>query len=193
MISAFEITVIILLAIGVGLVVWWYIEASNYDAMLDGVPFAKGANLIYKPEGTDADNTITMSCPEGKQVCVYQATQICTNPVNPNDDDGNYETSLTDPICSTLGDNWGKFNPATTIDLTADLNSNCGTGSGEAVSTGSCSYVFNPQSFPFSGGVCGNPNGVHLIATYTCQPAVLADGSQGTCQPTSPPGTCVTA
>lgn len=195
MISAFEITGIILLAIGVGLVVWWYVEASNYDTMLGGVPFAKGANLIYNPTGTDADNTVTMSCPDGKQVCVYQATQICTNPVNPNEDGGNYETAATDPICSTLTDNWGKFNPATTVDLTQELNSNCGvTGPGASVATSNCpAYVFSPSATTTSGApfTCGNPNGIHLIATYTCQPSVLSDGSAGTCQPASPPGTCL--
>jgi len=180
MISAFEITGIILLFIGVALVVWWYIEAANYDAMLDGVSFARGANLIYKPGGSDADNTITMSCPEGKQVCVYQATQICTNP-----DANNVENATTDPILSTLDDSWGKFDPARTVDLTEELNINCGTGAGEAVSAGSCPpYVFAPQDIPGSGqswsDFCGG-GATHLIATYTCQNP--ADENTKICRP----------
>jgi hypothetical protein len=185
MISAFEITGIILLAIGVGLVVWWYIEASKYDSMLDGVPFAKGANLIYNANGSDSDNTITMSCPEGKNVCVYQATQIYTKP----DPSTNTENADTDPIYAGLDKNWGKFNPHTTIDLTAELNSNCGTGVGEAVTKGSCSYVVTSKlgqpTTDGSGIFGGDSNGgeEHFIATYTCQPATLSDGTTGTCNP----------
>lgn len=191
MISAFEITGIILLAIGVGLVIWWYVEASKYDTMLGGVPFAKGANLIYDPTGSDADNTVTMSCPDGKQVCVYQATQICTYP-----QPGNFENAATDPIVHDLtGDNksnWGKFNPAKTVDLTSELNSNCGTGLGLPVAKGSCSYTVSSKiGTPTTNGTdtfsCGNPNGEHLIATYTCQPAFNADGTPGTCQSTGTP------
>ncbi len=177
MISAFEITGIILLAIGVGLVIWWYIEAANYDSMLDGVPFAKGANLIYNPDGTDADNTITMSCPTGKQVCVYQATQICTDPQMPD----NIENPDTDPILNnniTAGDNWGKFNKDTTYDLTQELNINCGTGLDKPVTKQSCpAYVFEPNLTLPNGKSCEGAS--HFIATYTCEPI----GSK--CQSTS--------
>ena len=190
MISAFEITGIILLAIGVGLVVWWYVEAANYDTMLDGVPFAKGANLIYKPEGTDAENTITMSCPEGKQVCVYQATQICTNPTG-----SNVENPDTDPILNNIikdgiaDDNWCKFNPATTVDLTSELNSNCGTGLGLPVAKGSCpAYVFSPHNLNGNSWTdfCGD-GATHFISTYTCQPAFNSDGTPGICNSTGTP------
>ena len=180
MISAFEITAIILLAIGVALVAWWYIEAASYDSMLDGVPFAKGANLIYNPDGTDTENTVTMTCPEGKQVCVYQATQICTNPLT-----GNIEDPATDPISSDLDGTWGKFNTKTTIDLTQELNSGCGVmASGDFVAKGSCSYVvgskIDEHTTNGSGTFkCENPDGQHFIATYTCEPI----GSK--CQSTS--------
>ncbi len=180
MISAFEITGIILLVIGVGLVVWWYIEAANYDTMLNGVSFVRGVNMIYNPEGSDADNTINMTCPEGKSVCVYQATQICTNP-----DSNNVEDPTTDPIYAELNDNWGKFNPKTTTDLTSELNSNCGTGAGEQLSDkSSCpAYVFTPSTTTTSGDPFTCKGDIHFIATYTCQPQTLSDGSLGTCQP----------
>ena len=156
-----------MLCIGIGLVVWWYMEAANYDTMLDGVPFAKGANLIYDPAGTPADNTVTMSCPTGKQVCVYQATQICTNPTP-----GNYETLETDPIITDASNpGWSKFNPDTTVNLTQALNAACGVVSmGAPVTKGTCQYVFNPTSTPFTAPMtCGGAT--HLIANYTCEPA----------------------
>lgn len=184
MISAFEITGIILLFIGVALVVWWYIEAANYDTMLDDVPFAMGANMIYNPDG---ENTVNMSCPDGKQICVYQATQICTNP-----DSHNFENPDTDPIVHDLtGDNkgnWAKFNKAKTVDLTADMNSACGTGAGKSVFTGSCSYKFDPSKFQFGTNniTCeGDNSAIHLIAAYTCQ----NPNNENTkiCNPTTPP------
>nr|QBK85547.1 MAG: uncharacterized protein LCMAC101_01340 [Marseillevirus LCMAC101] len=181
MISAFEITGIILLAIGVGLVIWWYMEAGNYDAMLDGVPFAKGANLIYDPDGTDADNTVKMSCPDGKQVCVYQATQICTFP-----DSYNFEHADTDPINRVLtSDGWGKFNPKTTRDLTAEMNTACKTANRKPVSTDNCQYTFSPSNtFTTTDGsviTCStvDPSAIHLIAAYTCQPVGTVCNSTG--------------
>ncbi len=185
MISAFEITGIILLAIGVGLVIWWYMEAANYDTMLVGVPFAKGANKIYDPSPA-ADNTVKMSCPYGKQICVYQATQICTNPSPGSGHSGNHENQITDPIINlTTGsaENWSKFNPDTTYDLTALMNAQCSTGAGMSVGTPTCEYDWDPAQTPFPFGTCtGENSGIHLLAGYTCQDPNSESGK--ICNPT---------
>lgn len=170
MISAIEITGIVFLSIILILVILWYVSTFSDEGNLSSISFAKGANITYTPQG---DNSVNLICPDGKQVCVYKATQICTNPNN-----SNVENASTDPMVTSLtaknnnGDyTWSQFNPDTTADLTQDINATCGTGNDMNTSQSSCTYDFVPKTTTTSGKPFSCNGEIQLIASYTCQPS----------------------
>jgi len=150
MITTFEIVFMVILAIGLGVAVWWFFIAEQYRRYLGDYSYSRGANAI---DGT----TTNLTCDSTKEICVYRATQICTNP-----DSNNFEDQSIDPIAAgegsfpnmTPGTKYGQFNPATTTDLTSDMSSKCNGGS-------TASYDFT--------STCSVGTG-QLIATYTCIP-----------------------
>jgi hypothetical protein len=152
MLSTFEIATMILLAIGLMIAIWWYVIAEKYSNYLKTYSYSRGAHAI-------AGQTAHLSCDGGKEICVFRATQICTNP-----DSSNVENPDTDPIAS--GNDgvtpYGAFNPNTTVSRTKDMGDSC---NGKTTA----SFAFNPVGYSNGGGWnCGGTT--QLIATYTCIP-----------------------
>ena len=154
-VSTFEIVSMILLAIGLGITIWWFIIAENYRKYLSTYAYARGANAS-KP-----GQTLNLTCDDDKEICVYRSTQICTDP-----DSNNFENKSIDPIAGgkTGNDLYGDFNKSTTVDMTDSLGKEC---NGKQT----CTYKFTPLQWPSGMTPCkGNPQ---LISTYTC----IAKGS----------------
>ena len=158
MITTTEIVLIVMLTIGVGVAIWWFVVAEKYKSYLGKYSYTRGANATN-------GNKIEFSCGGGKKICLYRATQICTRPGA-----NNFETSSLEPIAS--GDSsldeganvmYGDFNPQTTIDLTKEIG-NLVNGKNKA------EYTFNaPTGWKAPNGVACNGNS-QLIATYACIP-----------------------
>lgn len=151
-ISTFEITFMVLLGIGLIIAIWWFAVAKNYEKYLSTYSYARGANV-------DSDGgQVQLKCGAGKEICVYRATQICSNPSATN-----FENQATDPIDAGTGIgggnvDYGQYNPLTTIDRTADMVDECN-------GAGSYLYTFNAKPFP-NGMACGGKT--QLLATYSC-------------------------
>ncbi len=111
-VSTFEVTFMILLAIVLGIAIWWYIIADNFKKYLSGNSYARGANA------SKAGQTLNLTCDSEKEICVYRAIQVCTDP-----DASNFENSNTDPFASGMSgnDSYGDYNSSTTVDMTKDL------------------------------------------------------------------------
>lgn len=157
MITTIEIVLLVMLTIGLGVAIWWFVVAEKYKSYLRDYSYTRGANVIN-------GQTAELSCGNDKEICVYRATQICTRP-----DANNFETSSLDPIAT--GDMkidgarafYGDFNPQTTIDRTSHMASAC---NGKE----KCKYPFKvPQGWQAPNGVACNGN-TQLIATYSCIP-----------------------
>jgi len=167
MISTIEIVLLVMLTIGLGVAIWWFVVAEQYKSHLRDYSYARGANALN-------GQTVNLKCDSDKEICVYRATQICTRP-----DSKNFETTSLEPIAS--GDEkidgarafYGDFNPATTIDLTQKMGHDC-NGKEE------CQYHFEASpGWQAPNGVACNGN-TQLIATYSCIPKGT------TCQAWSP-------
>ncbi len=144
----------VLLAIGLGIAIWWFVIAEKYRSYLGKYAYARGANA------TAAGQTLNLTCDQDKEICVYRAVQICTVP-----DDHNFESSPLEPIASGLGKNnaaYGDFDPDTTVDMTSELNEKC---KGQK----NCSFMFTPKPWPHNGS-CPSDSNTQLISTYSCIP-----------------------
>lgn len=151
MITTFEIMGMMLLFIILGFAIWWFLVAQNYRKYLTNYSYTRGANVASKGRST------LLQCDSDKEICVYRAVQICTNP-----NSSNYENPSTEPMSSgtTGNEKYGQFNKSTTIDMTSDLGGKC---DGKE----KCAYKFVGKQFP-SGMICSGKT--QLIATYTCIP-----------------------
>ena len=151
-ISTFEVVMLLLLFVVLLISIWWFSVAEKFRIYLQGYTYGRGANA-WK-----AGQTLNLTCGAGKEICVYRATQICTDP---NQD--NLENYATDPIASGLdsNDSYGDFNSQTTVDLTDDMSDACNGSS-------TCSFKFTPKPFP-GGMTCGG--NTQLISTYSCIPS----------------------
>jgi len=151
-VSTFEIVGMVLLAILLGVAIWWFVIAENYRKYLSTYSYARGANA------SKAGETLNLTCDDDKEICVYRATQICTDP-----DSNNYENPSTDPIASgtSSDDKYGDFSSATTVDLTSDLSGAC---NGKET----CAYKFSPKAWPSGMPSCGGDS--QLISAYACVP-----------------------
>jgi hypothetical protein len=151
-----QVMIVLLLVIGVIIGIWLYVVAQRYSNYLDEYSYSRGAHAWQTGQ------TLDLKCDDGKEICVYRATQICTNP-----DSNNFE-SAPDSIASGNTSNvpYGAFDPDTTVSRTEDMGKKCNGLS-------SATFVFNPVDF--SGGkpweeVCSAESTSQLIATYTCIP-----------------------
>lgn len=149
--STFEVIGMFLLAILFGIAVWWFIVSWQYRSYLKHASYARGANA------TEEGQTLNLSCDQGKEICVYRATQICSDP-----DSNNFENQQTDPISSGLDgkNSYGDFNSDTTVDRTADMSREC---NGKQTS----SFKFAAKGWP-NGMTCHGKT--QLISTYSCIP-----------------------
>jgi len=162
MISTTEIVCMLLLAIFLGIAIWWFVVANNYKKYLDEYSYSRGANV--KGSG----QIVNLSCDDDKEICVYRATQICSNPTSQN-----FETSSTDPIDSGLEDSskmYGQFNPRTTVSRLDDMSQAC---------NGKTTCAFNFQATDFVNGMQCDPVNTQLISTYTCIPKGTTCQSSG--------------
>jgi len=127
---------------------WWLTVAMKYRTYLKTKSYPRGANVTQ-------GQTTNLKCELGNEICVYRATQICTDPGK-----NNFENPETDPISSGLndsGEKYGEFNPLTTIDLTKNLSKTCNGSE-------NCSFKFTPnQNLKCNGEY-------QLISTYSCIP-----------------------
>lgn len=151
-VQTFDIVGVVLLMIGVGLAIWWFVIAWKYKTYVASSSFARGANVAGN------DKKAMLSCDSGHEICVYRATMIYSSP-NTN----NYENKNTDPIASGLNDGtrYGMYDPRTTTSLTAHMGGIC---NGKQT----CEYDFSTQQFP--GGITATPKNTQLISSYTCIP-----------------------
>ena len=130
------------------------VTGYRYYNDLQGRTYTRGANQ-------SGPGDVKMKCGNGKEICVYKATQICTNP-----DGNNFENEHNDPISSGYDnpDSYGDFDPCTTVDLLKEISEKC-NGQKE------CIYNFKGNTpFPFDGECKGDNATVQLISTYTCIP-----------------------
>jgi len=157
MISTTEIVLLVMLVIGLGVAIWWFVVAEKFSIYLKNYSYARGANALN-------GQTVDLTCGDDKEICLYRATQICTRP-----DSKNFETSSLEPIAS--GDVkidgarafYGDFNPDTTIDLTREMGS-------EVNGKQKTSYTFTAApGWKAPNGVACNGN-TQLIASYSCIP-----------------------
>jgi hypothetical protein len=158
-VTVFEVFSIIVLLIVLAYAIWFYVIQQNRKKFMDEYIYSRGANA-WKDK-----STVNLSCGEGREICVFRATQICSG----NDDSGkNYEISSTDPISSGedgSGVGYGDFNPGTTVDLTPNLTEAC-------KGKNTCSYTLDSSitPFPFEPKDQCDPNNVQLLASYSCIP-----------------------
>lgn len=145
-----------LLAIGLGIAVWWFVVAYKYKNHIDSYSFTRGANVI------GSQKKAQLSCDSGHNICVYRATMIYSDP-----QPGNFEAIPTDPIASgTSGSSkYGDYDPTTTVSLTDKMGQECNGKS-------QCSYDFSKEQFPKVGTY--NPDKIQLISSYTCIPSGVA-------------------
>ena len=157
--STLDWTVMFFLILGVGLSIWYFGVAYNYRNTLSKFSNSRGANV------SGVGKTANLSCDSGKVICVYRATQICTDPGNPKYGfiNQNFENPTTDPISNGLdgGGKYGEYSTKTTTNLTKDMSEKC-NGKSE------CAYVHEKNVL----GVCQGTS--QLIATYTCIPPGVA-------------------
>lgn len=151
-VGTFEIIGMVLLAIVLGVAIWWFVIAENYRKYLTTYSYGRGANA------SKAGQTVHLACDDGKEICVYRATQICTDP-----DSNNFENPSTDPFAAGTAsdDKYGDFSSSTTSDLTNDM-------SGECNGKETCAYKFMPTRWPSSMPGCAGDT--QLISTYACIP-----------------------
>ncbi len=154
MITTTEIVLMIILVIGLGISIWWFVVAEKYRRYLKTYSYARGANALN-------GQTVNLECEAGKEICIYRATQICTKP-----DSNNFESSSLDAIASGNDGSkvkYGDFNPQTTIDLTHDM-ANKSNGKEKS------SYTFNVHdNWTAPNGITCN-GASQLLATYACVP-----------------------
>jgi len=157
-VSQFEVFCVLVLLFILAYAIWFYVMQLNRKKFMDSYIYSRGANA-WKDK-----SNINLSCGEGREICVFRATQICSG----NDDSGfNFEIPSTDPISSGEDDGvfYGDFNPKTTLDLTPNLKEEC-NGKNQ------CTYVLDSSvtPFPFEPNEKCDPNNVQLLATYSCVP-----------------------
>jgi hypothetical protein len=138
--------------------IWFYVIQLNKKKFMDDYIYTRGANA-WKDK-----SVVNLSCGEGREICVFRATQICSG----NDGSGkNFEIQSTDPIATGEDANvfYGDFNPDTTRDLTVDLGNLCNGAE-------QCAYTLDSSvtPFPFNGEYTCDANNVQLLASYTCIP-----------------------
>ena len=137
--STLEITLVLLLGVGLIIAIWVYIVSKRETTSFSSQPYARGANLA-------APGKVPLVCDPGSTIQVASAMMVCTNP-----DANNFENPATDPFTST-----GAFNGQTTYDLSSDMTTSCNTKE-------QCLYNFIGNNDSFT---C--PGTPQLIATYTC-------------------------
>lgn len=167
-VTTFEVFGIFALAIFLAIAILFYVMSLQRKKFLDDYSYARAANASVPSTKTSA--LLNLSC-EGKEICVYRATQVCSgNNSEDTENKYNFENSTTDPIASGIkgidgidGVGYGEFNPETTIDQTKSLADSCNGKS-------TCStFKFTPSETKFPDGSawsCGLNS--QFISTYAC-------------------------
>lgn len=151
MVTTIQFTAIVLSIIALIIAIWWLAVSWKYSSFLNDYKYARGSNA------SAAGQTMNLVCGAGKQICVYRATQLCSNP-----DSNNFENPSTDPISSGLklnGSKYGEFDPDTTVDYTSTLGKACN-------GQNTCSFTFNPLAWSNSM-TCSSGN-TQLTSAYSC-------------------------
>jgi len=154
--STSQIVILILAFVGLVVAVWFFVIAERYRMYLGKTSYARGANA------KKAGETLNMTCDQDKEICVYRATQICSQP-----DKNNFESSSTDPIAGGIKSDgpisaaYGDYNPNTTVDMTDALLKAC---NGDQ----KCAYKFNPAKFP--GTMTCPAENTQMLSVYSCIP-----------------------
>lgn len=148
MISTFTLFVILLLIFAVVTVVIIYLISRSHSSRVNNFARSRGLNMV---DG----QTKTLKCENGRKICVYRATEICTSR-------SKFEDVSTDPISDGLnGSVYGSFDPNTTVSRTSDVKNMC---NGKE----SCDFTFRASGQILCGGQ------TQLIGTYSC----MAPGSE---------------
>lgn len=157
-VTTFQVFGILALTFFLIIVIWIYVVSLQRKKFLDSYIYARGANSSLPPNtgGTTNTSQLNLSCGEGRQICVFRATQICSGS-NTN----NFEYENTDPFLSD-----GSFNPSTTIDRTSDLENKCNGNS-------TCQFTFDPSTTTFPDGTGWScPVNSQFLSSYTCVTSV---------------------
>lgn len=166
MLSAGEIALYATIIIVVVIVIWYFAVAFGYSRTLDNFSYTRGANL---DTGESGKGSVNMNCENGDEICVWQATGICSGAINA---ENNFEGG-PEPFSDGLkpGMSYGQFDINNTIDLTKDMSD---LANGKQAYTYDCDLTLKK----FGGKVC--PNNYNsktgagqrpqLISTYTCIP-----------------------
>lgn len=144
MISTFSLFLIITLIFAIIAIAIAYFISLSHSSKINNFARSRGVNM-------NANETKKLQCENGRVICVYRATEVCTSGQQ-------FETPSTDPMSdgSPGTGTYGNFNPNTTISKTSELKNMC---NGKT----SCEYTFTPSS-P-SSPCAGNSQ---LIGTYAC-------------------------
>jgi len=151
-ISTFGLATILLLCVGIGISIWWFIIAFKYRDTLSSFSNSRGANVAGK------NKVVNMTCDPGKVICVYRATQICSNP---GFGGKNFEDPTIEPITNGLdyaNAKYGEYSKLTTKSLTKEIGDTCN-------GKNTCSYLFEGDDFPAPIVCYGEPQ---LISSYAC-------------------------
>ncbi|HSA76318.1 MAG TPA: hypothetical protein VLE02_02115 [Nitrosarchaeum sp.] len=123
------------------MVLFVFVSSYKYRKDAYDYSFVRGAS-------GDAGSQINFECPSGYNICLYRATEICTNPTSNNFEDTQYDSFNYD----------GSFNYNVAIDRTQLIKSMV---NGKNKFT----YYFNPSANTPSG-ICGGKK--QLISSYAC-------------------------
>ncbi len=168
-ISAGEIVTIVVLFAALAIAIWWFTISYQYRKTLTAFSYTKGANLDTATvgQGNTGVGAVSMTCDQDRELCVWEATAICTGTNGQTNHEDGFE-----PISNGSTSPYGNFDPTTTANLTPALST---------AANGKQSYVynFNGNSLTFGNkGNCpltynikdGSGTRPQLIATYTCIP-----------------------
>lgn len=149
MVSVLELGSIGVLVGCLGLAIFYLVVAFQYRSVISSSTNTRGANVSGK------NKNVGLVCDPGKVICVYRATEICSDPgkVVPGK---NFENPTTDPISNGLdgGGKYGDYHSKNTYSLTKEISDVCNGKS-------SCTYLFKGGNVP-----CGGTS--QLIASYDC-------------------------
>lgn len=147
-VSTTEVVLILIFGLGLIVVLWMYYVSHKHKQFISTQSYTRGANRA----GT---GIVSLVCDDNSEICVYDASQICTKP-----DGSNFESGGLDAMTSN-----GNLNPRNIVSRTNEMASAC---NGKT----QCTWNFTASTFP--AGPCGGDS--HLISTYTCV-------AKGTCPP----------
>lgn len=168
MISAGEIVILAILILLLAYAIWWFVIVYRYGKSIIASSYTRGANL----DTATGKSSVTLTCDASRQICLEQATAICTGSVSAESS----TEAAPEPISAGPYSNgangtnstYGQFDVNNTVDLTKFMAERVnGHESTEFLFNGTGIGLTCPSNYNPKDGSGIRPQ---LIATYTCIP-----------------------